>query len=35
MLAYLKKRDMAIFGYYRLALAVIVAACLYQGIIAS
>jgi undecaprenyl-diphosphatase len=33
MLSYLKRRDMAIFGYYRVGLALIVAVCLYQEII--
>lgn len=33
MLAYLKKHDMAIFGYYRVILAVVVGLCLYRGII--
>ena len=33
MLAYLKKRDMAIFGYYRVGLAVVVGVMLYRGMI--
>ncbi|MFC1759108.1 undecaprenyl-diphosphate phosphatase [Planctomycetota bacterium] len=33
MLAYLKKRDMAIFGYYRVILAIVVGVMLYRGIL--